>query len=475
MDKAITNNYKWKGLFAILVGTFSVLLSLCFLFPASPIIMKDFNVDIESVSWLTLLYAISSSVFGPILGKTGDIFGRKKNVLIGLVIFTIAQALAAISPNLIMISVARFIQGIGAAAVMPIGMAFISENFLKHERGKALGIWSMVISAAPAIGPILGGHMINWFGWRSIFWISGILGIISFLVIHFSLKESKKQSNERIDFIGSLLLLFSVSSLIVFANKVNTWGWFSNLSISFFAIFSILIILFFFVEKKIKYPLIDLNFIKSPIFIFSSLTGFIAFLIFQGSFFLIPFFLQHIQHYLPSETGLVILPLSISLMISSYLIGKLTDKMSIRFLTMLGMIVVAVSIYFLSLIRIDVSFFKISLILGILGFGIGSTFPTMSKAISNSAPISKIGSTVGSFNMIRTLGGPFGVAIAATIFANKMNYYLSIENQKSISSLNRLNLPFYEIGLALFTISILGILSAFFVKADNKASSLQEN
>jgi hypothetical protein len=135
-------------------------------------------------------------------------------------------------------------------------------------------------------------------------------------------------------------------------------------------------------------------------------------------------------------------------------------------LTVIGMLIVVLGIYFLSSINIEVSFFKISLILAILGFGIGTTFPTMSKAIVNSAPLSQIGSSVGTFNMIRNLGGPFGIAISATIFAKKMAYYVAInQNKEIISAVKNINQPFYEVGLVLLCISMIGVISAFFVKS----------
>jgi len=458
------DNYKWHGLFAILIATFSVLLSLSFLFPASPIIMKEFSVDMETVSWLSLSYAISSSIFAPIFGKTADIFGRKKNILIGVIIFTVAQILAAISPNIILMIIARFIQGIGAASVMPVGMAFIRENFEKNERGKALGVWGMVISVGPAIGPILAGYLIEHLGWRYIFWVSSLFGVISYIAIHLVVRESEKFKNQKIDFFGAIILFLCISSFIILTNKINQWGINSFLSLSFFSIFLVLFFLFIYIEKRIKSPLIDLNLIKSSIFVFASMTGFIAFLIFQGSFFLMPFFLQHIQNYLPSETGLIILPLSISLMLSTLIIGWLSDKLSLRLLTFSGMLIVILSISFLLFVTIEASFVKISLIFGVLGFGIGSTFPTMSKAITNEMPLSQLGASVGVFNMIRNLGSPLGVALVTAIFSNKMRYYMLAENQIVEKSLKHVNLPFYEVGIILLIIAMLGAITALFVE-----------
>lgn len=471
MNILFKNNYKWRGLFSLLIGTLSVLLSLSFLFPASPIIMKDFNATLESVSWLTLSYAISASAFAPVLGKAGDIFGRKKNVLIGMAIFTIAQMIAALSPNLFIMSIARFIQGFGAAAVMPVGMAFISEHFPDKERGKALGIWGMTMSIGPAIGPILSGHLINWFGWRAIFWFSALLGLLSFAIIQCTVKESLKQLGQKIDFIGSILLFLSSGSLIVYLNKGNNWGWTSIATLTVLSLFIISVVIFYFFEKRTAHPIVDIEYVKSPAFIFPSLTAFTAFVIFQGSFFVIPFFLQHIQHYLPSETGLIIFPLSISLMISSLLVGKLIDSISIRIISALGMLIALLALIFFSRLPIEASFFKISLILSILGLGIGSSFPAMSKAITNSCPLPKIGSSVGTFNMIRNLGGPFGIAISANLFSHKMAFYVSSTSNGDIIIRNA-DKPFFEVGIFLLVAALISVISALFISDSIKIRAL---
>ncbi len=484
------NNYRWRGLFALLLGTFSVVLSLSFLFSATPIIMKDFGVGIEAVSWLSLAYALSAGVFEPILGRIGDIFGRKRNVIIGLAIFAVAQIVAAVSPNLWIMAIARFIQGIGAAAVIPIGMAFIGENFSQNERGRALGVWGMITAGAPALGPTLGGYLIDWFGWRSIYWVSAFLGLISLIAITYIVKESKKQITQKIDFIGSALLFLSVGSLLVSVNQGRNWGWTSPLTLGFFAGFVICLILFLWFERKTADPVIDLGFVKTPVFIFSAITVFISFLAFQGAFFLIPFFMQQVQHYPASQTGQLVIPLFLALMVASLLSGRLTDKIGVRIPAVSGMIITIFSLYLLSLVKVDTSYLSLAAIMGILGLGIGATLPPMSKTIASSAPLPKIGAAVGAFNMVRNLGGPFGVAIAATLSANKVAVYAKniFAEQSHALGINRTQLvgdklaqlqefakihgmqqAFSEISLIFLFVSIIGLLTASLVKTKTRS------
>lgn len=482
----LQNDYRWRGLIALLLGTFSVVLSLSFLFPATPVIMKDFGVGVEAVSWLSLAYALSAGVFEPILGRIGDIFGRKRNVVVGLIVFTVAQIVAAISPNLWIMAIARFIQGIGAAAVIPIGMAFIGENFPQNERGRALGVWGMITAGAPALGPTLGGYLIDWFGWRSIYWVSALLGLISLAAIIYIVKESKKQISQKIDLVGSGLLFLGVGSLLVFVNQGRNWGWSSPLTLGFLFGFIIFIILFLLFERKTADPVIDLGFVKTPMFIFSAITVFISFLAFQGAFFLIPFFLQQVQHYPASQTGQLVIPLFLALMVASLLSGRLTDKIGVRIPAVSGMITTMLSLYLLTLVKVDTSYLWLATIMGILGLGIGATLPPMSKTIASSAPLPKIGAAVGAFNMVRNLGGPFGVAIAATLFANKVAIYAKnifseqvrtlgidrahltgekIAQIQDYAKIHGMQQAFSEISLIFLFVSLIGLITALLVKA----------
>lgn len=480
------NGYRWKGLIALLLGTFSVVLSMSFLFPATPIIMKDLGVGIDLVTWLSLAYALSAGVFEPIFGKLGDIFGRKRNVVIGLTIFTVAQVIAALSPNIWIMAVARFIQGLGAAAVIPVGMAFVGENFPGNERGKALGIWGMITAGAPAIGPTLGGYLIDWFGWRSIYWTSALLGIASLIVIVFVVHETRKHLAQKLDFLGSGLLFLMMGSLLVAVNQGRNWGWVSPLTVGFFISSFVNAVLFIWYEKKVPSPVIDLEFIKTPLFVFASITVFVSFLVFQGAFFLIPFFLQQVQHYPASQTGQLVIPLFLALMISSLISGRLTDKIGVRIPAVFGMLTTMFALYLLSLVQVDTSYWSLATIMGVLGIGIGATLPPMSKTVASSAPLPKIGAAVGAFNMVRNLGGPFGVAIAATIFANKVAEYsksIFAEQVRSLGlSRNQLvgqqliqlqeyakahgmQQSFAEVSLTLLFVSVLGLITAFLVKA----------
>ncbi len=412
-------SYKWWGLSAMLVGTFSVVLSLSFLFPATPVIMRDLAVSIETVAWLSLAYALGASVFEPMWGRLGDMYGRKRNALIGLGLFTIGAFVCAQSFNIWVMAIARFIQGLGAAAIIPIGMAFIGENFPHTERGRALGVWGMISGAAPALGPTLGGYLIDGFGWRSIYWASILMGLAGMGVIALVVKESRRARVEPFDLPGSALLALCAGSLLVAVNQGRTWGWMSPLTIGFAGSFVLFLILFLVVESRTVHPVVDLTIVRTRLFASAGAVVFVSFLVFQGAFFLIPFFLQQVQDYPASQTGQLVMPLFLGIMSASLISGRMSDRVGARLPALLGTLLTALALYLLSLVQRETSYVSLMAVMAILGVGIGATLPPLSRAITGGVPLRQIGAATGIFNMVRNLGGPFGVAVAATIFAQR--------------------------------------------------------
>lgn len=419
MTAPTRNGYRWRGLAAMLVGTFSVVLSLTFLFSGTPVIMRDLGISIETVAWLSLAYALGAAVFEPMWGRFGDLHGRKRNALFGLGFFTVGAIVCALSPDVWTMVGARFIQGLGGAAIIPIGMAFIGENFPAEERGRALGLWGMVSGAAPGLGPTLGGYLIDWFGWRSIFWLSALLGLAGIGVIALVVRESRSPRSEPFDLSGSVLLFLSAGSLLVAVNQGRSWGWTSALTLGFVGSFALFLAVFLAAERRASHPLVDLSVVRTRTFLTSGVIVFVSFLAFQGSFFLIPFFLQQVQRYPPSQTGQLVIPLFVGIMVASLVSGPASDRVGSKGPALLGTALMALALYFLSLVQPNTDYLSLMGVMLVLGVGIGATLPPLSRAITGSVPLRQIGAASGIFNLLRNMGGPFGIAIAASVFAQR--------------------------------------------------------
>ena len=410
---------RWRGFFVLVAATFTVVMGLSLLFPATPVIMDDLATDLRMVSWLIVGFALSAGVFAPISGSLGDTYGRKTIVLAGMAVFTLAQVGAALAPDIFTLILARFVQGMGAAAIMPAGMAYVAENFPESERGRALGLWGMVVSGAPAIGPTVGGYIVDWSGWRAVFWVSAALGVAAIVAIFYVMEHTPKKEPHPLDYLGTALLSIGAGALLIVATQGQNWGWTSPLTIGLAVLSIPSLAAFWWWERRTAYPLIDIDFVKTPIFILTSLALFISFFCFQGLFFLIPFFLQSVQGYLPSDTGVMVLPLFLTLMVGAGVSGRVSDRLGFRVPALTGAVVTVGAIYIFSFLRIDTAYIWLALMMALMGFGIGAIMPPLSQLLTGAAPIAKIGATVGAFNMVRNMGGPFGVAAGATIFAQR--------------------------------------------------------
>lgn len=419
MTPATARPDRWRGLGAMLIGTFVAVLSLSFLFPATPQIMAHFGATFEAVAWLSLAYALGAAVFEPMWGRLGDLTGRKRNALVGLALFTVGAFGCAVSPSIWVMAGARFVQGLGAAAIIPIGMAFIGENFPDHERGRAFGLWGMVSGAAPAFAPTLGGYLIDWFDWRAIYWVSVLLGLAGIGAIAAGVRESRRPRAESFDIPGSVLLFVGVGSLLVTLNQGRSWGWVSGPTLSFAALSLGALLLFVIVERRMPHPIVDLAIVRRRAFAFAGASVFLSFLVFQGAFFLIPFFLQQVQGYPASQTGQLVMPLFLGIMAASLVSGRASDQIGTRLPSTVGAAGTAGALFLLSRVRPETGYAELLGIMAVLGLGIGATLPPLSRAVTGDVPLRQIGAATGIFNMLRNLGGPFGIAIAATLFSQR--------------------------------------------------------
>lgn len=272
------DNYKWWGLTALLVGTFVVSLGLSLLFPAMPVIMADFRATVNQVAWLSIAYAVAFAALQPVMGRLSDLYGRKRLFIGGMLTFLLGAGVAAASWDILSMAAARFVQGIGAAAIFPAGMAYIGEMFSPQERGRAMGIWGIASGAAPAIGPLLGGYLVDWGGWRSLYYFSVLIGLAGVLAPWLILRPSKTEKVSGFDLAGSAWLFVGVGSILVVLNEGRNWGWASPVIVGLMAAFVVCLVAFLIHEGRTENPIADVDLLKSPFFLLLAGTAFVSFI-----------------------------------------------------------------------------------------------------------------------------------------------------------------------------------------------------
>ena len=431
MEKKENSNLRWWILLTVIIGTFLGRLDGTIVNLALPKIINDFGITVTSAGWIATAYILANAVFVPIWGKLGDTIGRKKVYILGFSIFIIGSILAGLSWNLSSMIIFRVIQAIAGSADYPTAMAIIAVTFKQgKERAQALGIWSSSFAAATVFGPLLGGPLIDNFGWRSVFLINfpiGILGI--FMAMRFINESRSDQKNVVFDWFGSIVLGGMLSSLILVLDKGNDWGWLSAGSLMCYFLVVILLGFFIKIEKKAKDPIVDLKFFKIPAFVNTLLNNFIVFMGMMGGVFLIPIFAQTFLGYTATQSGYLFIPMAVAMMLASPLGGALTGRVKTRYIIFASTLVASIGIYLFSYLDPKSTAINIIVPLTIMAFGMGFGMAQRTNIIASVVDPHEIGIASSVLALARNIAGAFGIAVFASILNNRMEHnILAINN-----------------------------------------------
>jgi MFS family permease len=292
----------------------------------------NFGITVSAAGWIATAYILANAIFVPIWGKLGDSIGRKKVYIIGFAIFILGSVLAGLAWNLPSMIVFRVIQAIAGSADYPTAMAILAVTFKEgKERAQALGIWSSSFAAASVFGPLLGGPLIDIFGWRSVFLINLPIGLIGIYMAMRYINESRSEmKNVHFDWWGALTLGGSLSALVLVLDKGMEWGWGSMASIVCYALTMVLFYVFIKIEQKTPEPIVDLRFFKIPAFVNTIINNFVIFMGMMGGLFLIPIFAQTFLGYNTTEAGYLFIPMAAALMMAAPLGGVLTGRVKAK-------------------------------------------------------------------------------------------------------------------------------------------------
>jgi DHA2 family multidrug resistance protein len=422
MEQSRGSNLRWWILLTVIIGTFLGRLDQTIVNLALPKIINDFSITVTSAGWIATAYILANAVFVPIWGKLGDTIGRKKVYILGFSIFIFGSVLAGLSWNLSSMIIFRIIQAIAGSADYPTAMAILAVTFKEgRERAEALGIWSSSFAAAVVFGPLLGGPLIDTFGWRSVFLVNlpiGILGI--FMAIRF-INESRSEVKTRFfDWWGALSLGGMLSALVLVLDKGFDWGWLSVGSLACYFSVVILFGLFIKIEQKVPEPIVDLKFFKIPAFVNTLLNNFVVFMGMMGGVFLIPVFAQTFLGYSATESGYLFIPMAVAMMSAAPLGGRLTGKVQARYIIFASTLVASIGIFLFTRLDPKSTALDIIIPLTIMAFGLGFGMAQRTNIIASVVPQSEIGIASSILALVRNIAGAFGIAIFATILNNRI-------------------------------------------------------
>jgi drug resistance transporter, EmrB/QacA subfamily len=413
-----------------MIGTFMAVLDSTIVNVGLPKLMASFGVGIDKIEWVLTAYMLALAVMLPTSGWLADKFGYKKMYFWGMFAFTLGSFLCGMSSNENMLILSRVIQGLGAGTIMPVGMAIVTREFKPEERGIALGFWSIAAAASVSFGPLIGGYLVDNFNWQLIFDVNvpiGVFGLIATIVIQREYINKKIRSFDAVGFFSvSIFLPFLLYALSEGNAQTNSAGWSAPYILVCFAISLVAFAVFLTAELTVKEPLIDLRLLVNHNFAYANLIMFIFGIGMFGSTFLLPLYLQNSLGYTAIQAGAVFLPVGIIQGAMAPLAGLYGDKTNAKIPILIGVIVLAFSFFLNSKLSFLTEHGYIMLALYLRGFAMGVMFTPLSAIALLEIPREKMAQASGLFNVIRQLGGSFGVAILATVLTTRVDFHSQV-------------------------------------------------
>lgn len=385
-----------------------------------PAFVKDIGIDYNNTTWTALAMAVSTATFAPILGKIGDVLGRRITLLIGILIFILGNIATAVASSLIVMLIARFIVGVGSAAIAPVVIAYIVTEFPQDKVSKGFSLYMLISSAAVIFGPTLSGLIVNRWGWRIMMWICVALSIIIFLVCLILNKEKKtaRKTLSDFDWLGAIFVLIFFSLALCIPSFGQNFGWksYAFISVLLSAILSFIILLY--VEKKAKKPILIGSFMKRSAFILSVVALFLTQGLMQANMTNVIVFVNYTQPENTVISGYAISIMYLGMSLGSILLGPLTDKYEPKNILATSFLVTAIGSGLMLLFSEKTSVVLLALSLGVLGFGLGANATVFMRVVLFGVPMEKAGAATGTYGLFRDLAAPFGVAVFVPLFTN---------------------------------------------------------
>ncbi len=375
-------------------------------------------------SWVFSVYLLTSTTTVPIYGKLADLFGRKPTFLFGTTLFLIGSAASGASQSMEQLIIFRAIQGLGAGAVLPIVLTIIGDIFALEERARVQGLFSGVWATSSIVGPALGGLIVDHFSWRWVFYINIPFGLLSAFLLIIAFKVNIERKKLSLDYVGTLTLTGGIIALLfALLQGGNSWAWNSLQSIALFSLAAVLLVFFFYQERRAPEPILPLTLFKNRIIAISSIGGVVLGVLMFGITSYAPLFVQGVKGGTATSAGITLGPLLIAWPISSTLSGKVILRFGYRFTAVLGASLATLGMAMVMLFQMDTGFPFIIAAMAVLGTGLGFMSTSFIIAVQNVVPWNLRGVATASTQFFRTISGTIGVAIMGTILNAQMALY----------------------------------------------------
>lgn len=383
---------------------------------ALPKIQMSLDSGVSGLQWVINAYTLTAASLLMTSGTLGDIYGRKRVLLTGLVIFTISSVICGFAPSLEVLIAGRILQGVGAAALIPSTLAIVADTFPDpKEQTFAIGIWSAVSGLAFIAGPVLGGLLVDTLGWQSVFFLNIPMGAIAFALTSRAVKESKSLHKQRLDVPGLLLSIVLLACLAYAFTEGNTGGGRSLLGVAALSFLG-----FLWVESRSRHPMLPLPLFKNPTFAIVNVVSVLLLFTLVGLLFMFSLFLQQVQGYSAAAAGLRFLPLNGAFAIALLCSGWFAARLGWRTTITVGLVVAGLATLSFLRINADTEYRAIAPNLVLSGFGAGLALAPLTAAAMSTVISSQVGIASAILSTSNRLGGVLGVALQGTIFSQQL-------------------------------------------------------
>jgi EmrB/QacA subfamily drug resistance transporter len=416
---------KWRVLTVVCVAVFMLLLDITVVNVALPDIDKELNTSFTDLQWVVDAYALTLAATMLNAGSLGDLLGRKRVFLVAIALFTVSSALCGAAQSPTWLILARGAQGIGGAGMFAVSLAIITQEFHGRERGTAFGIWGATVGLAVAIGPLVGGALTTYVGWRWIFFVNIPIGFACVAAGLRELRETRDEKHGGFDLPGLVTLTAGLFALVLGLFRGNDWGWSSGRVIGLFVAAAVLLVSFALIELRQEAPMFDFRLFRVPTFTGAQITAFAMSACMFAQFLFIPLYIENVLGYSAVATGVRFLPLSLVSFVVAPIAGRLSTRVPVRLLLGGGLATIGVALLLMWGVRLgsDWTTLLAGFIVGGIGIGLVNA-PLASTAVSVVEP-RRAGMASGINNTFRQIGIATGIAALGAIFQSRISSYLA--------------------------------------------------
>lgn len=435
----MTSSHRWRVLVVLSAALAIISLDNTIVNVALPTMQEDLQATNSQLQWVIDAYSVLFAGTLLLAGSLGDRFGRRRILAIGLVIFTAGSLVAVFATDASMLTACRGIMGIGGAFIMPSTLSILVHVFPEpHERARAIGIWAAVAGVGVALGPIIGGLLLEHYSWHAIFWVNPPIAIVVLFLVWWLVPESSDPARPKLDPLGAVLSAGGLIALVTFVIELPETG-IDTMTIGLFVAAAVLLSAFVWWERRVERPMLPMELFGNRLFTTAIITVALVYFALMGAMFFLPQFLQLVQGMSPLQSGIAVLPGALGLLVASLFSPRLAQRFGTRRMVVIGLAVVTLGMTLFSTLARDTHYAWVGATFAFVGIGLGLTLPQATNGVLAAVPSERSGMGSAVNDAMAELGGSLGVAILGASMA--ITYRQNIESAIAAAGENALMLP----------------------------------